>query len=225
MDDTPAPPDDNGETGNAQLALGFLVGRVLAAPTAMLRERELFLVRLLILARVIADAAAGAAFELYEIFGKFRLCHMPETISPSTIPETSGYCNGYPESIDILWIKFIVYSACQNRRIVTITRNEKEYPMRQRPHPCRLGHLMQQKTLLYESFIVQAEGEPKREVLLSTGEVFEEEAMKGVVHWLIHDHGLFARIIGKRSTLGLKITAPKGRKFRIDPATRKPQII
>ena len=97
--------------------------------------------------------------------------------------------------------------------------------MSRKPPPYRLGHLMQQKMMLFENFLVLAQGGPKREIVVVTGEVFEEEALKGVIHWLIHDHGLFAKIIGTRSTLGLKITAPRGRKFRIDSATRKPQII
>ena len=68
LDDTPYPTDDSEETQSAQLPLGFLECCVLATERAMLRERKLLLVRLLVLAGVIAYAAAGAAFELYEIF-------------------------------------------------------------------------------------------------------------------------------------------------------------
>ncbi len=52
-----------------------------AAEAAMLRERELLLVRLLVLAGMITDTAAGAAFHLYEVFRKLRFRH----ISPPSI--------------------------------------------------------------------------------------------------------------------------------------------
>ena len=48
---------------------------MLAAERAMLRERELLLVRLLVLACVIAHAATGTALEFYKIFREFGLCH------------------------------------------------------------------------------------------------------------------------------------------------------
>ena len=49
---------------------------MLATERAMLRERKLLLVRLLVLAGVIAHATARAALELDEIFREFRLCHI-----------------------------------------------------------------------------------------------------------------------------------------------------
>ena len=67
--------------------------RMLPAPSAMLGERELLLVRLLVLARIIAHPGAGAALHLYEIFQEFGLCHMrmpgnrPMRLVPSLYPK------------------------------------------------------------------------------------------------------------------------------------------
>ncbi len=57
------------------LPLRLLVGSMLAAPSAVLRENELLLGTLLVLAREITHAATAAALHLYEIFRKFGLCH------------------------------------------------------------------------------------------------------------------------------------------------------
>ena len=47
------------------------MGRVLAAPSAVLREHELLLGALLVLSREITHAAAAAALHLYEVFREF----------------------------------------------------------------------------------------------------------------------------------------------------------
>ena len=91
LNDTPYPTDDSEETENPQLALRFFMSRVLAAPSAVLGERKLLLVSLLVLARIIAHPGAGAAFHLYEVFGKFGFSHA--SLSFITIPETRGLIN------------------------------------------------------------------------------------------------------------------------------------
>ena len=54
---------------------------MLAAEATVLGERELLFVRLLVLAGMVTDTAARAAFHLYEVFRKLRFRH----ISPPSI--------------------------------------------------------------------------------------------------------------------------------------------
>ena len=88
----------------------------------------------------------------------------------------------------------------------------------------RLGHLMQQKNMVFGIFAAMAQGTLRKQIVITTGEAVEEEALRGVVTWLIRDHKLHAKMIGKRSTLGIRVFAPTGKRFRVEtPADAESQ--